>query len=98
MRRPTGRFCSCSAFRPMWIYSRVEQTQAERDAHDAAVAKSARDLSPFSAEFRTRGNDGSVKWIRSTMSPTRRADGTIVWNGVMRDVTREKLAEDQVDL
>jgi PAS domain S-box-containing protein len=45
------------------------------------------------AEFRVEPKGfGQSRWVRGHATPTRRADGTIVWDGLLLDVTAEKAA------
>ncbi|MGZ4125155.1 MAG: PAS domain-containing protein, partial [Actinomycetota bacterium] len=49
---------------------------------------------PCVIEYRVRRPDGSIVWTHDTCVPVRGADGrTLYWQGVMRDVTASKLAE-----
>ncbi len=44
-------------------------------------------------EFRVEPKgSGQSRWVRGHATPTRRADGTIVWDGLLLDVTAEKTA------
>jgi PAS domain S-box-containing protein len=82
----------------MLIYSRFEAS-AEDNAKSAAIMEhSARTLESFSQEFHIRDGKDRLRWIRQSMIPRREPDGTVIFSGVMRDVTREKEAEDQVEM
>ena len=83
---------------PMTTYSRIEQTPEEISRYVVAFEESIRTLGVLSAEWRTHTSDGALKWIRSTMTPVREPDGAIMWTGMLHDITREKLAESQVEL
>ncbi len=82
----------------MSIYSRIEQSPEEIAVYTRAMENSIRDMTVLTVDFRTYGVDGVLRWIRSTETPVREADGAIEWTGTLRDVTREKFAEDQVEL
>lgn len=56
----------------------------------AAVEDSACSLRPFQCELRLA--DGE-RWVRTAASPRRAADGSVVWDGVLFDITDLKLAE-----
>lgn len=58
-----------------------------------ATQRSAETLQPYDVEGRIRTPDGGVRWVRSTASTRRRDDGTIVWDGVVLDITARKQAE-----
>jgi PAS domain S-box-containing protein len=83
---------------PMLIYSRFDR-RAEDNAKSAAqMEHSARTLESFSLEYRIRDGLDRMRWVRESMMPRREPDGTVVFAGVMRDVTREKEAEDQLEM
>lgn len=50
-------------------------------------------LSVWSGEFRMIRPDGRELWLASSDTPSRLADGTIVWNGYASDVTQRKQLE-----
>ncbi len=65
---------------------------------DRSIAKqllvdSARDLQPKSCEGRAILPSGAVKWVKSVSRPELQADGSIVWDGVMLDITDRKHIE-----
>jgi PAS domain S-box-containing protein len=58
-----------------------------------ALAYSAQNLTPFEQEWRIILPSGSVKWIQSAARPERQADGAILWDGVLIDISDRKQAE-----
>lgn len=64
---------------------------ADRDRWRAAVEDSARTLAPFHCEVRLVSGD---RWVRSAASPRRGPDGSVVWDGVLLDITDLKQAEE----
>ncbi|MBD2597986.1 AAA family ATPase [Nostoc spongiaeforme FACHB-130] len=58
-----------------------------------AIAESAQNLTPFDQEWRIILPSGTVKWIQSNARPELQADNTIMWDGVVIDVSDRKLAE-----
>ncbi|MEH2272343.1 MAG: ATP-binding protein, partial [Nostoc sp.] len=58
-----------------------------------AIASSAQTLTPFELECRIILPSETVKWVRSTARPERQADGAIIWDGVMIDISNGKEAE-----
>lgn len=58
--------------------------------------ESARTLSHFHAEFRIRHIDGSIRWIESRATPEKEPDGSIIWTGILLDITQRIHAEEQV--
>ncbi|MBD2563520.1 MULTISPECIES: ATP-binding sensor histidine kinase [Nostoc] len=52
-----------------------------------AIAYSAQNLTPFEQEWRIILPSGTVKWIQSAARPERQADGSILWDGVVIDIS-----------
>ncbi|MDR9439737.1 MAG: diguanylate cyclase [Halomonas sp.] len=63
---------------------------------EARLQETAKTLSHFHAEFRICHGDGSIRWIESHSMPQKEADGSIVWTGILLDVTQRKKAEERV--
>jgi PAS domain S-box-containing protein len=80
------------------VMARMEQTEAESAARRAAIEKSVRELQSLSFEMRMRDGGDHVRWFRFLALPTKEDDGSIVWPGVIRDITRRKMTEDQEEL
>ena len=58
-----------------------------------AIRRSAEDLSSFEIEMRNVTATGEVKWVRSSAHTTRRPDGSIIWDGVVLDISDRRAAE-----
>jgi diguanylate cyclase (GGDEF)-like protein/PAS domain S-box-containing protein len=56
----------------------------------ATTEVSARDLTQWHHEFRVRRADGKIIWVLGDTLPTKEADGSILWNGYLRDITELK--------
>ena len=69
----------------------------DRPAFVAALESSAADLLPFDIEVRVALPGGGVRWIRSMGTPSRRADGATVWEGVALDVTERHEAVERMN-
>ncbi len=80
------------------VMARLEQTPAESATRRAAIEKSIRELQSLSFEMRIRDGTDQVRWFRFLALPTKEDDGTIVWPGVIRDISRRKMTEDQEEL
>jgi PAS domain S-box-containing protein len=80
------------------VMARLEQTPAESATRRAAIEKSIRELQSLSFEMRIRDGSDQVRWFRFLALPTKEDDGSIVWPGVIRDITRRKMTEDQEEL
>ncbi|MCL7939932.1 diguanylate cyclase [Halomonas sp. ATCH28] len=71
----------------------LERVQAEdRAALTASLAQSAVSLEPWRLEFRLETTD-DVRWLEGRASPSRRRDGTTLWDGLLIDITPRKQEE-----
>jgi PAS domain S-box-containing protein len=61
-----------------------------------AVQESARTMTPFHAELRARFENGEEKWIEIRSQPVLEADGSIIWHGLLSDVTSRKRIEEEI--
>jgi PAS domain S-box-containing protein len=59
----------------------------------ASIAASARDLSPWSCEYRYCHPDGRTLWLHGQSNPERLPSGTLIWHGVITDISERKAAE-----
>ena len=60
-----------------------------------ALARSAKRLEPYRVEGRLLRSDGSVCWVRSAANIHREPDGTLIWDGVVLDITDVRAAESE---
>ncbi|MEG4201223.1 AAA family ATPase [Microcoleus sp. Pol12A5] len=65
----------------------------DRRSLTEAFIHSAETLTPFEQEWRIITTSGTVKWVQAASRPERQADGSIVWDGVMMDISDRKIAE-----
>jgi diguanylate cyclase (GGDEF)-like protein/PAS domain S-box-containing protein len=56
----------------------------------ASTWVSARDLTQWHHEFRVRNPNGALSWVLGDTLPTKEEDGSILWNGYLRDITELK--------
>ncbi len=66
---------------------------ADRPLIDAAQQKSAREMTLFDCEFRQRTHTGEIRWLHCRALPRRLGDNSIIWDGVVADITSRKAAE-----
>ena len=59
----------------------------------ASIAVSTRDLSPWNCEYRYSHPDGRTLWLQGHSNPERLASGTVIWHGVITDISERKAAE-----
>ncbi|MDI5891740.1 diguanylate cyclase [Halomonas rhizosphaerae] len=57
-----------------------------------SLAQSAVSLEPWALEFRLETADG-IRWLEGRASPSRRRDGTTLWDGMLLDITPRKQEE-----
>ncbi|MDX2305314.1 MAG: PAS domain S-box protein [Microscillaceae bacterium] len=55
-----------------------------------SILESAQNLSFWRCEWRTRGLDGSIKWILGQGTPKMLEDGSVIWNTLSLDITETK--------
>ncbi|GGK20529.1 helix-turn-helix transcriptional regulator [Salinarimonas ramus] len=65
----------------------------DRERFVADLEVSAATMGLLDHRVRVVGMDGRVHWARGIARPSRRPDGSVVWDGIVIDVTREVEAE-----
>jgi two-component system, NtrC family, sensor kinase len=68
--------------------------QDEED-FNRSVTHSIETLQPWSWEGRFILPSGQIKWIQAASAPEQQADGEILWDGLLIDITVRKQAEDE---
>jgi PAS domain S-box-containing protein len=68
----------------------------DRQAQLQALRESARTLDPLAIEARMIARSGETRWWQITMTPKRRANGSVQFDGIALDITDRKLAEEQL--
>ena len=71
-------------------------TADEQKLFLAALARSAETLEPLDEEMAVFGAGRRRRWLRGQSRPNRRPNGSVVWDGVMLDVTERKTAEQRL--
>ncbi|HRQ76050.1 MAG TPA: PAS domain-containing protein [Phycisphaerales bacterium] len=66
------------------------------DRVEELIQESAQTMMPWRAEFRIRHIDGSVRWIGGNSIPEREPDGSILWHGLIIDITDRKIADEKL--
>jgi PAS domain S-box-containing protein len=59
-----------------------------------SINLSAQNLTPWKHEYRTRFNNGEVRWLLGNALPQREKDGSTLWYGFITDITEHKLTEE----
>jgi diguanylate cyclase (GGDEF)-like protein/PAS domain S-box-containing protein len=65
----------------------------DRDSHRESVQCAADLLQTWEHEHRIKTPKGTVKWVYGRASPQSQTDGSILWNGILSDITLKKKAE-----
>ncbi|BDI16064.1 serine/threonine protein kinase [Nostoc cf. commune SO-36] len=52
-----------------------------------AMSYSAENITPFRHEWRIITSSGTIKWLQGASQPERQADGSIIWDGVIIDIS-----------
>lgn len=68
----------------------------DNNIREQAIRESAKTLEPCDYQFRIKAPDGSIRWIRSFSTPTRRDNGETVWDGISLDITELKNVENEL--
>ncbi len=59
----------------------------------ASLNHSAQTLGQWSWEWRNITSSGTLTWLRGVAKPQRQADGTLIWDGILLDISDRKQAE-----
>ncbi|MFN6462356.1 MAG: PAS domain S-box protein [Nostoc sp. DedVER02] len=73
----------------LWHLIVPEDAERVRDLIDQSAAM----LTPWTAEFRLITASGVLKWVSGDSIPSRQVDGSIVWHGILIDISDRKHAE-----
>jgi PAS domain S-box-containing protein len=63
---------------------------------DESVRTAITNMTPWQADYRLIARDGSVRWVASQARAVRMGDGSVLWDGVVVDITARKEAEAQL--
>jgi PAS domain S-box-containing protein len=77
------------------LYSLIVQEDIPRVL--AEEERAYRALTSFDCEFRQRTVTGEVRWMHCRSAPRCARDGSVVWDGVVLDVTNRKCAEQALE-
>lgn len=59
----------------------------------STLATSAENMNTWVCEWRVKQSDGSYTWVRGQGAPERQADGTMIWDAVLFDISETKAAQ-----
>lgn len=60
-----------------------------------SIIRSAKQLSPFEHTWRTIAG-GQLRWVSAVSRPELQSDGSIIWDGLLTDITEQRLAEEHL--
>jgi len=64
------------------------------DAFKESVAESTESLSLWEHDYRVQTEEGKIKWLHGNAIPELQDDGSIIWTGIVLDITERKQVED----
>ena len=80
-------------------YSLNKVHPEDRAGFLAVLEEATRRMGPMAWEGRSfTERPGELKWIRVRRSPTLQPDGSLLWDGVLEDITRLKQSEEAIRL
>ncbi len=67
----------------------------DRERQGDSIARSATTLEPWHSIWRIIVS-GQIKWLQGDANPEKQADGSILWDGLIVDITARKQAEEEL--
>lgn len=64
--------------------------EEDRASHRASVEQASKNLTPWLHEHRICTASGKLKWVRAQALPCPQHDGSVLWNGILIDITEHK--------
>ena len=77
-----------------WLTARIHP--ADEPGMAEAGLRSQHNLQPFRHDVRVRSADGTVRWASFRTQPRATSDLSVVWDGVIIDITEQRLTEEAV--
>lgn len=68
----------------------------DKESHRQSVEDAVRGLGFWEHEHRIRTLNGKLKWVRGQAMPQRLEDGSVLWNGILLDITEKKQKEAEI--
>lgn len=68
----------------------------DRPAFEASLTGSGRGLRPWRQIFRLRTHPHATRWVEGSAEPQIEADGTIVWHGIIQDISEREQARGEL--
>ena len=67
--------------------------EEDREFHRRSIERAVDKFTSWANEFRIRTPSGAIKWVRGQSQPDRQDDGSLLWNGILVDISEIKAAE-----
>lgn len=67
-----------------------------RDSHRTSIQHACRTLKPWVHEHLIQIGSGARKWVRGQALPEEQGDGSVLWHGILTDITADKQAQDRL--
>jgi diguanylate cyclase (GGDEF)-like protein len=67
--------------------------EVDRARHLHSIAQAMDDFVPWINEFRIRTPSGAIKWVRGHAQPERLGDGSVLWSGILVDISETKAVQ-----
>ena len=107
---PDGRSCFSYVSQAFSELCRLSPEEVRRDSSaffknihpedivnfEAAIQKSAKELSQFKLIFRMKFDDGAIFTYFGNGLPQQQEDGTVTWNAIITDITNQKKIEESL--
>lgn len=88
---------AAEALRDPQVMSRLICPQ-DVEAYRASVAQAVAAQAHWQHAYRIRTAGGVVKWVQGRSAPQRQPDGSLLWSGVLTDISAQKALEGQLHL
>ncbi len=68
----------------------------DRVSYRAWAERASQSLTPWQHEFRIITPDGTRKWVQDQATPQLQTYGSVLWSGILTDITERKLADEKL--
>lgn len=69
----------------------------DKSALETSIQRSGESLQPWNMQWRILPPSGQLKWVEGMAKPTRLEDGSVIWDGVLLDISDRKKLEEERD-
>lgn len=82
---------------PAIFLKMASNSDKEKDLLYRAIQESAKNLSRFEWTGTIRTKTGKKKWAKATSLPQKESDGSVLWDGIIVDISKEKETEVELE-